>query len=161
MVLEIKGKKVLIDSEDIEEVSKYIWRISPDSYVHSSLRVEGQPKRLDMRLHRLVMNAPKGVEVDHINGDKLDNRKSNLRLCNRWQNKANTRIISTNTTGYKGVSWHKDKWQASIRVSGKLIYLGRYATKEEAAKVYNKAATTHFGEFAWLNPLPDNMLGLI
>lgn len=161
MIIDVKGSAVLIDDEDYGLVSQYSWRMLPDGYVHTSPRVRGQNRKLEIRLHRLIMDASKGLEVDHINGNKLDNRRSNLRLCNRWQNKANTRIISTNTTGFKGVSWHKDKWQASIRVMGRLIYLGRYHTKEEAARAYNHAASEHFGEFAWLNPLPDDMIGAV
>lgn len=144
------GIEVLIDNEDLTAVERILyWRVSPDGYVHGNDPENGK----DVRLHRLVMGEPKGLEIDHINGNKLDNRRENLRECNRWQNKANTRIISTNTTGYKGVSWHKDKWQASIRVTGRLLYLGRYETKQEAAMAYNIAAREHFGDFAWLNPL--------
>lgn len=144
----IKTREVKIDDEDYEYTTSLRWRISPDGYVHAQ-----DENRKDVRLHRIVMKAPKGLEVDHINHDTLDNRKENLRLCNRWQNKANTRPIRTNTSGFKGVSKHKGKWQASIRVMGKLLYLGRYDTKELAAASYNEAAQEHFGDFAWLNPL--------
>ncbi|MBV8473755.1 MAG: HNH endonuclease, partial [Hyphomicrobiales bacterium] len=94
--------------------------------------------------------------VDHRHGKEAGNGWANLRLCTPSQNRANTAIPSHNTSGVKGVCFHKatSKWQAQIGVNGKTAHLGIFATKEEAAEAYAKAAREHFGEFARLDPLP-------
>jgi len=112
-------------------------------------------------LHRLIMSRILGRElkrsefVDHINGDGLDNRRENLRLATNSQNQANSGIRRNNTTGYKGVSFHKTlgKWHATIMVKGKKKHLGYFDTPEEAAEAYNDAARKYFGEFAYLNEI--------
>lgn len=101
-------------------------------------------------MHRLVMgDACVGFVVDHINGDGLDNRRSNLRLCTQRENSRNRRP----NNGYRGVSWKVDvgKWRSRIMVDRKEINLGVFDTAEEAAVAYNEAAIKHFGEFAKLN----------
>ncbi len=94
-------------------------------------------------------------EIDHINGVGVDNRWCNLREATRSQNMANNVKIKNNTSGYRGVSWHKNrnKYIANIRINNRLEYLGYYATPEKAAEAYNKAATEYFGKFARLNEL--------
>jgi len=89
-------------------------------------------------------------DVDHINLDKTDNRIANLRLATRSQNKANTLRPFTNTSGVKGVSWHRQgrKWQARIKVNGKNKNLGLFTNIDAAAAAYRHAADEHFGEFA-------------
>jgi hypothetical protein len=164
ILIKQSGKEytVAIDPEDLELVSAYTWKVNIHGYVRASVYtgvIDGVETRREVQIHRLILDAPEGMEVDHVNRDKLDNRRSNLRLCTRSQNKANTGIISTNTSGYKGVSFHKNKWQASIRIDNKLLYLGRYDTKEEAAEAYNKKAFEQWGEFAWLNPRAADMAG--
>ena len=109
-------------------------------------------------MHRLIMNAPKGLQVDHINNVGIDNRRFNLRLCNQSNNQANRGLDKDNTSGYKGVTFKKDKprnkpWQAQINYKGKHYSIGYFATKEEAAKAYNAKAKEFFGEFARLNPM--------
>ncbi len=102
---------------------------------------------------------PRGFLVDHINGDKLDNRKSNLRLATRSDNEANkqkrrTHAGKATSSRYKGVSKMKNRnkcWKATITREKRQMSLGVYYTEEEAAKAYNKAALEHFGEFAVLN----------
>jgi hypothetical protein len=101
------------------------------------------------------MDAPDGVQVDHINRNTLDNRRSNLRLCTASQNRYNQKPRKDSVTGFKGVSFHPDKkvkqWQAKIIVEGRKISLKYHATAEEAALAYNRAAVIHHGEFARLN----------
>lgn len=106
-------------------------------------------------MHRLIMNAQNGQMIDHINGNVLDNRKENLRLCNKSTNAMNCKVHKHNTSGYKGVAWHKQmkKWRAYIVINDKQKSLGLYKTKEEAAKAYNKAALELFGEFAKVNKI--------
>lgn len=99
------------------------------------------------------MQPEDGFWVDHINGDTLDNRRSNLRLCTVSGNNHNRMKSKNNTSGYKGVSWLKQnqKWRAYIKVNSKDKHLGCYLDKEDAARAYDKAAKEYFGEFARLN----------
>ena len=108
-------------------------------------------------MHRLIIDCPVNMQTDHINGNGLDNRKSNLRVCYNYQNARNQKLRPNSNSGFKGVSLIKDrnKWVAQIKVNGKVKYLGAYTLKEEAARAYNKAAKELFGEFAWLNKLKN------
>ena len=110
-----------------------------------------------MFLHRVILDVfDPSIQVDHINRNIHDNRKSNLRLCSHRENILNRGIQGNNTSGYKGVHKIKNEenvWMAHIGVNGAKLYLGRYNTPEEAAKVYNKAAIKYFGDFAKVNKL--------
>lgn len=105
------------------------------------------------RLHRVIMNTPPNEQVDHINGNKLDNRIDNLRNCTAKQNSYNNSIYSNNTSGYKGVVLIKTsgKFRARIRFNNKYLHIGCFNSAIEAAKAYNKKATELFGEFARVN----------
>ena len=105
-------------------------------------------------MHTLIAGV-KGP--DHVNSNGLDNRRINLREASQAQNCANQRLHSNNTSGYKGVSRERAerRWKARICVKGRHIFLGRFDDPVEAARAYNEAALEYFGEFAWLNPLPD------
>ncbi len=98
-------------------------------------------------MHRVVAKVQEDEMVDHANCDGLDNRRANLRFCDYAQNRANAYCLK-NKTGFKGVTEQKHKFRATIRVSGKLIILGRFRTPEEAHRAYAEAAAKHFGEFA-------------
>jgi hypothetical protein len=105
-------------------------------------------------LHRIIIKARKGEYVDHKNCDTLDNRKSNLRLCNLQQNAMNQSVQNIKKTSiYKGVYYKKDrsKWRANIKINGKNIHIGYFLTQEEAAIKYNEKALEIFGEFARIN----------
>jgi hypothetical protein len=107
----------------------------------------------DLFLHQWIMGVSSAGQVDHINHNGLDNRRSNLRLCTHQQNMGNTRLKSCNTSGYKGVSRVSGsvKWMAKINDHGKQTYLGSSYDPVEAARLYDAAAKRVFGEFAWLN----------
>ena len=100
-------------------------------------------------LHRIITNAPKGYEVDHIDRNTLNNRRENLRVCTRQENSRNKTKQRNNTSGYKGVSWDKakKKWRAFISVDKKQIFLGRYDNIEEAIKARQQADIKYFKEF--------------
>lgn len=148
--------RAIIDDEDYEKVSKHSWQVlkrptkyKNKKYVRSTFYFKNNQKT--MLLHRFVLNAPNDLQVDHINGDTLDNRKENLRLCTHNQNQMNQKIQIRNKYGYKGIKTHGDKWVARIGKDGKGIYIGIYGTKEEAAIAYNKKSIELFGEYANLN----------
>lgn len=151
------GQIVLIDDEDFEKLNHGLgWQLNRDGLVYWKFRVEGKTKAKG--IHRVVMDAPKGVEVDHINGNRFDNRKCNLRLVNRSQNAMNRGPQSNRQHGYpyKGIRLFKREglkkcWQAHIKVNGKTISGGYFETALEASKKYDELARIHHGEFAKLN----------
>lgn len=147
-----QGKVAVVDDDDFNFLSQHRWHYMTVGY---AARRDGRVGWKVVYLHRLIIGAKKGEEVDHINGNTLDCRKGNLRIVNRSHNMANTCLRSTNTSGYKGVSFDKrrNKWYAEITVNYKKIHLGRYVDIIEAAKVYNEAAKKYFGEFARLNAM--------
>lgn len=106
-------------------------------------------------MHRVILDAPKGMQVDHINGNKLDNRRENLRLCTHLENRRAYRPPSGRSR-FRGVYWKgsNQMWCAQIGLPGRRLYLGLYPTEIEAAAAYNRAAAEHFGPFAHPNPLP-------
>ena len=126
------------------------WNWYPAGGGYASSTINGKT----VYMHRLIMKAKRGEEVDHINSNKLDNRRVNLRLCSTRENKMNRTISKkNNTSGFKGVVFCKrDKvWYSRIKVNYKSIHLGSFQTKEEAAKIYNIFARRYFGKFAKLN----------
>ena len=104
-------------------------------------------------IHRIITNCPYGMVVDHINGNKLDNRKSNLRFCTRVQNRMNVTKYKNNKSGYKGVYWDKSHniWRASITYNGRTVGLGRSHDRKYLASLYDMKAKEVFGEYARLN----------
>lgn len=149
------GTQFMVDEKDYERVSKLTWHICQDGYVLNSVNRRG--KGLKIRLHRLLLNPSPGKVVDHINGDKLDNRMSNLREATRQENCWNSGPRNTNTSGYKGVSFRKDsgKWKAQINIDGKRVNLGHFDCKHDAARMFNFWAKDTQGEFARLNVIRD------
>lgn len=151
-----KGKVAIIDDSDAELVLQYSWQAyclgrATSKRWYAGTRERGTNKFIYM--HRLLINAPSDVKVDHINKNSLDNRKTNLRLCTLSQNNMNRGPTTTKTSRYKGVNWDKNrnKWQARIRVDSKQIHIGRFDHEIDAAKAYDAMAIKYFGEFAFLN----------
>lgn len=149
----IKRGYATVDKSILPELLKYSWFRTTQGYV--ATRVVENDKKRDVLLHRLILNAPEKMVVDHINGNGLDNRKANLRLCTQQQNTFNSKSTVNNKHGYKGIRFDKRQprkgWIAQITFNRKNIYLGSHYTKEEAALTYNEAAKKYFGEFANLN----------
>lgn len=146
-----------VDDEDYERFAKKRWfAMVNQKYKHivRAIRSEYRDgKRTTIVLAREIMGNPTGMMVDHINGDTLDNRKSNLRVCNRAENGCNRGKQVNNQSGYKGVYWFNrtKKWKAQIKVRGVVIALGYYVNILEAAKAYNEAAIKYHGKFANIN----------
>ena len=136
-----------IDDEDYDFISKHKWAINNDGYIYTSI------KRKYTLLHRMLLDLKTrdGKMVDHKDGNPLNNKRDNLRLCTPSQNTKNSRIRSDNSSGFKGVRKKGKKWLAHITYEGKKRPLGSYSDKIEAAKAYDKAADNHHREFAKLN----------
>lgn len=141
-----------VDDADYEKVSPFKWSINGKAGYAVRGLVENGKARTQL-MHRLIMDAPEGSRIDHVNGDKLDNRRRNLRFATRSQNAMNKGKPKNNTSGFKGVSWYKKakKWCARIKVNGKTIHLGLFAEIKIAARAYDAAARELHGEFAYTN----------
>jgi len=145
------GEVTKVDDEDYEYLNQWKWGFE-GRYVYRREYKEGKYKKI--YLHRFLMNTPKGLDTDHINGDKMDNRRSNLRIATRSQNNMNqkpqTRVTSSK---YKGVWIDKrnGKWVAAIKIDRKAKHLGTFATEQDAAIAYNLAAQELFGDYARTN----------
>lgn len=132
-VLHVESKEFLFDLEDLPIVQKHKnWYCDKDGYLVNGYFYNGS--RRIARFHRLVMNAKPGQCVDHINKNRADNRKANLRCCEHSENDRNRSLYSSNVSGVAGVHFDKQrrKWVASISYNHRKIYLGRYAVKEDA-----------------------------
>lgn len=139
----------LVDDSDYTELSRHKWHLLAGRYAGRTGHVY---------MHRQILSAPTDASVDHIDGNGLNNTRSNLRLVSQSQNNMNAKPRQKSTSRYKGVYWndHHQKWSAHIQVDGKKTYIGRYATQREAALAYNEAAKRHFGEYARLNQIVDD-----
>jgi len=141
-----QNKVTLVDDEDYEFLSKWRWyatKAGRTYYARRTLYSDG--KRRPLYMHRLILGSRVGEEVDHKDGDGLNNQRSNLRSCTCSQNAANS--VRNSKTGYRGVCKYWNKWR--VIIGG--IHLGLYDTPKEAAKAYNEAAIEKYGEFARLN----------
>ena len=150
-----QGKFALVDDDMFEYLNQWKWFAYQGKYGKwYARRNEGKrPFRRIIHMHRVVSNTSDGMETDHRDGDGLNNQRYNLRDSTHSQNIANITKRSDNTSGYKGVHWHKHrkKWASQIRVAGKKISLGYYDSAEEAARAYDRAALKYFGPYAVLN----------
>lgn len=157
--IELRGGFIaLVDEEDADLVRRYRWHAKRKSdwtqnrYVARSANVGGKTRCV--YLHREIIGAQPGQFVDHINGNTLDNRRSNLRLCTQAQNIRNRAADKDNASGFKGISrtgGKRSPWRADIVADAIREYLGVFATPEEAARAYDAAALRLHGEFARLN----------
>lgn len=154
-----KGYEAIVDVEDFDLLSNYNWGIltpyKGQYTTYAMKKSQAERKGKSRLMHRIVMNAPRNISVDHINGNGLDNRKSNLRLCSHRENLCNSNKQRNGITSiYKGVSWDKsrNKWTVHINKRN----LGRYNSEIEAALVYNDAALKYHGNFAKLNEIQDD-----
>lgn len=147
----IKNKLIKIDKQDLDLFNSYIWHIEKRK---SGIEYLGT-RILDkiVLFHWILIDKQTGMEIDHINGNGLDNRRENLRICTHKQNMYNKKLYKNNKSGYKGVYMQtgRNKFSVQIRVNGKKIRLGNFKNKEDAAIMYDKSAKLYFGEYARLN----------
>ena len=141
------GVQFLIDVDDYGRVKEYGWSYNrPRDYIFcNSLN--------QIPLSRFLLNCPPGFEVDHINHNRLDNRRCNLRIATKSENSANTRRIKNGILRYKGVSYctQTGRWRASIHYGDMQTTIGRYDTMEQAAVAHDLVSYKLYGDFAWLN----------
>lgn len=136
------GRTTLVDVDVWEWASRHLWSVNGNGYVNAAPGL----------LHRLIMKPARGLTVDHVNRDRLDNRRENLRVCTYGQNNAYIAKRDGLTSIYKGVHRsHNGKWDANIRSDGKSVYLGRFANERDAARAFDRAALVKWGEYAALN----------
>lgn len=151
-IITTNGHVAFVDNEDYVKFGHYRWNalvIPGSGKVYISRYLDGKITYL----HREILQAHGSFVVDHINGNPLDNRRKNIRICSRQQNTWNSKLNRKNTSGYKGVSLHKPsgKWVAKIKVNMKRIHLGLHKEKLDAARAYDNAAKLYFGDFAVTN----------
>jgi hypothetical protein len=142
-----KGEEFYFDLEDHDLIKNYYWSVNTYGYIITNLYEE----KTILFMHRLVMNCPDDMEIDHKFHKKHDNRKSELRIVTRSQNQMNVDLKSHNTSGVKGVSWHKyhEKWRVFISVNKKQIHLGYFNNFEEAIKVRKAAEEKYYREYGF------------
>ena len=153
-----RGEFAIVDECDYEHLSKWKWHYCHHYAARSTPR-DTRGRKTMVYMHRVVLERMGCVNfqhTDHVNHDRLDNRRNNLRPATCSQNIANSRFRS-GSSKYQGVSWDwsRDKWQAQIRVQRVNKALGRFDDELEAARAYNRAALKAFGEFATLNEVPN------
>lgn len=145
-----KGESTKIDTEDLNRITRYKWYFDRG---YARRRFECNGVQRCMHMHREILQAPDGFEVDHINGDTLDNRKANLRLVTRRENQFNSSSHMGSTSKFKGVFWYKhlQRWRVRLCIDRKSKHIGYFDDEVEAAKAYNVAALNIYGEYAKLN----------
>lgn len=151
-----KGEEFWFDLEDYDKIKDYCWYYS-DDYLRTNITVS-KGKQDQIAFHRLIMDFPKDLEVDHIlhppmGQNKFDNRKSNLRIVTKSKNQMNKHIQENNTSGVVGVRWHKRDqiWEAFIDKNKESIYLGRSTNKEDMIRIRKEAEEKYFGEYSFVN----------
>ncbi|MDE3095803.1 MAG: HNH endonuclease [Chloroflexota bacterium] len=151
-----RGRFALVDDGDFERVKGHRWTTNRPHVTASGLEFWYAQAHIDgktVRMHRFIMDAPSGTQVDHINGDGLDNRRSNLRLCSHAGNNRNRHVKNAPARGVLRLS--SGRWSARIGVDGRNVGLGTYDSKEAAARAYDAAAVRLHGEFGSLNLADD------
>jgi hypothetical protein len=148
------GYEAIVDDEDYPLLSLTKWKVSfsaDKKRVYACVRKRIDGKFHKILLHRVLMDCPKGLEVDHINRNTLDNRRSNLRICTSQQNSFN--VKGRSKWGYKGVCFHPhiSKFEAQLKVGKQKYTNGCYEKVEDAARAHDELAKKHHGEFAFLN----------
>lgn len=145
-----QGKFATVDAEDYENIKQWKWHFST-GYAKRTVWHEGKSRTVYM--HRIIVSGSDNLEVDHINRNRLDNRKLNLRICTASQNRINTKRDAPKSSIYRGVTYVKKtkKWNAQIGLDNRVKHIGCFNTEIEAARAYDEIARSIHGEFACLN----------
>ena len=149
-----QGQVALVDDVDYKYLNQWKWYLLSSGYAARKSQKGEYKKRKLILMHREIAKQFLNIKekfIDHIDRNPLNNYRSNLRVASNSQNQANSRKQQNNTSGFKGVSQHKNKWRACIIVNYHKHHLGCFTNKIEAAQAYNKAALKYFGKFARLN----------
>lgn len=150
-----QGKFALVDDEDFEFLSQWKWQYSNTGYACRNEYIKGSGRKHQKGklfiMHRVINKTPIGWQTDHINRNRLDNRKINLRTVNQSINEINKGISKRNTSGYKGIWWAKtrNKWHVELMINGKKISLGSFKDIKDAIKIRKEAEKTYFGEYSY------------
>lgn len=147
--IQFKHGTAIIDEQDFDRINQYKWHsvdVDGSGRIYAACSIKGKTTYM----HRMVMGAQAGEEIDHIDRNGLNNSRQNLRFVTSSQNKLNQSKRSDNTSGHKGISWcpDREKYQVYINIDRKRKSLGRYKTLEEAIYVRDQAAKAHYGEYA-------------
>lgn len=147
------GSFAKVDDADFEYLSRFKWRLT-EGYAVTGVQ--------STRMHRMIRPEAGELDIDHEDGDRLNNQRVNLRVCTRSQNIQNSRprVCATKTSRFKGVNWNAatSKWRARIKAGGRHLPLGCHISEVDAAIAYDRAALCHFGEFARTNLPKENYL---
>jgi hypothetical protein len=154
------GSIAIVDDVDLEDLSRFNWHaLVVRGKQYAQRNVSKKPHLCELMHRRICGLQPgDGMKADHKDGNTLDNRRENLRVCSNQQNRRNSAISKcAKSSQYKGVSWFasKSSWVANICLDGRTKYLGLHAVESDAARAYDAAARTYFGEFAALNFATD------
>jgi len=146
-----QGQSAVVDDADFDWLSRRKWTAQKTDYGFYAMR---RDKGRLVLMHRLICNTPDGLVTDHIDGNRLNNQRHNLRIATQQQNLMNRRGKRGGTSTYKGVWLDRNqsglkRWRAGIRLNGKIKYLGRFYSEADAGLAYEKAETEYFGEFAY------------
>lgn len=141
------GSECLFDKEDFDKIKDLTWGSDGNGYAFA--RTGDRKDIIRIKMHRLIMDAPDGLDVDHINHNTLDNRKCNLRICTRSQNNTNKIKRHNNTSGVIGVSLYRNsKWRADISINKKQVCLGYFANKDDAIRARLNAEAKYYREYS-------------
>jgi hypothetical protein len=158
-----QGQVALVPDEWFEELDRHHWTATwrgKTFYAYRNARSQDAPCANTIWMHRVILSAPKGIRVDHKDGNGLNNVPPNIRLAPNGGNEQNRGKLSTNTSGFKGVHWcnFTNRWRSQIWLADKKIELGRFDDIADAARAYNAAAIKYHGEFAHLNVIPEAVI---
>ena len=150
----LNNQQFYFDLNDYDKIKHYCWCISSEGYVYA----QDTARQTIVKLHRLIMNFPENLDIDHINHKMYDNRKENLRVCKHAENMMNQSKRSDNTSGVVGVNFHKQNgmWHARIGVHGKRINLGFFSNFNDAVNARKEAEDKYFGEYSYDNSVKED-----
>lgn len=148
-----QGKFATVDAADYDWLNQFNWHVTMKGYAARTTRPNG--KTVTVLMHRVIMSTPEPLFTDHIDGDKLNNTRANLRFCTNSQNHMNRKPLAVGSSKFKGVCWHKKTklWYAYIYINCAQKHLGCFSSESAAAEAYNAAALLYYGEFARVNSI--------